>query len=416
MNVLLVDDDHVSLTIAKAALSEIAETIAAYTDARAALEEDLDKFDVIISDYHMPLMRGDEFLSAVRERVSRVPFAFLTINDSTGVAVELIRLGADDYIQKPIEPTDFRYRVEKLIRDKKRELRIEQIEQERRLLDLEKRKLINWRILYASKDSRQTDRLVAHLARNINQGGGFLWLDLLKSSIRELDDANYSVPKEIMDMSVTSAENSRRLLELTEFIGRIESMELEIERMSVIDLFERVETFVKETLAPITERYDRWIELGVPPTIEGEVSVEFERLSEILRELVANAIKYSPPDTPIRIDYEAIERADRAYISVRVNNVARDLQEKDETGDPIIGIPYDYQELVFDLFFTIEAFPEYIDDESWTDGAGLNIARKLIRRMNGDISVHSGVDYTSDPPRLVVRMDVAIPMERSKDG
>lgn len=415
MKALLVDDDPVILAIAKAALKEIAWESVSYTDARSALEEDLASFDIVVSDFHMPAMRGDEFLEAVRKAASHVPFVFLTINDSIGVAVELIRLGADDYIQKPIEPVDFVYRIQKIVRDKKRELRIATIEQETRLLDLEKRKLINWRILYASKDARQTEQLVANLARNINQSGGFLWLDMLSSSAKELNDTEYSIPKEILDMSITAAENSRRLLELTEFIGRVETIDIEMEEMTTGEFFDRFATMVTDSLAPIAESHDRTIILGRPPEVGGSISVGFGRLGEVMHELIVNAIKYSPPESPIRIDFESGRYNQRSAITIQIINLARELQAKSDEEDRIVGIPYDYQELIFDLFFTIEAFPLYLDEESWTDGSGLYIARKLIHRMDGWLSVHSGVDYTVSPAQPVVRMDTHIPIQHPND-
>lgn len=412
MRILLVDDDSISLSVAKTALRNLSADIVSHTDPREALREDLPSFDIIVSDFHMPAMRGDEFLENVRDAAPRVAFVFLTINDSIGIAVELIRHGADDYIQKPIEPADFSYRIQKAIRDKTRELRIAEIEQERRLIDLEKRKLINWRILYASKDARQTEKLIENLSRTINQSGGFLWLDMLTMSMSELDETNYSVPKEVLDMSITAAENSRRLLELTEFIGRIESVELVTETLDGPAFFERIRSILNDTIVPIAERHDRAVAVYQEPEIPGRCTVDLGRVGEILRELIANAIKYSPPGSPFRIDFDYTSHADKSCIAIRVANVARELQTRNDAGDPIVGIPYDYQELVFDLFFTIEAFPQYIEDESWTDGAGLYIARKLAQRMNGWISVHSGIDYTIDPPEPVVRMDLILPVDK----
>lgn len=411
MKVLLVDDDSINLTVARGALRDLVGDIVTHTDPKAALEEELTSFDVIVSDFHMPTMRGDVFLQKVRAVAPRVPFVFLTINDSIGIAVELIRHGADDYIQKPIEPADFSYRVQKAIRDKKRELRIAEIEQERRLIDLEKRKLINWRILYASKDARQTEKLIENLSRNINQSGGFLWLDMLTASMSELDESTYSVPKEILDMSITAAENSRRLLELTEFIGRIDSIDLVTESLEAGAFVERIHSMIRDSIIPIAESHERTVAVSEPPSIDGTVTVDFSRIGEIMRELIVNAIKYSPARSPISVDFDVVRQEERSGISIRFTNIARELQAKTDEGTPIVGIPYDYQELVFDLFFTIDAFPRYIDEEQWTDGAGLYIARKLTQRMGGWITVHSGIDYTVEPAEPVVRIDLYLPVD-----
>lgn len=62
--------------------------------------------DVIISDINMPVMNGIEFYKALRriERLTPVPFMFLTAND-TSDEIRLGRdLGVEDYLIKPVDP------------------------------------------------------------------------------------------------------------------------------------------------------------------------------------------------------------------------------------------------------------------------------------------------------------------------
>ncbi|MFW5643503.1 MAG: response regulator, partial [Alkalispirochaeta sp.] len=386
MKVLLVDDEKVILTVSREALSGIADEIVTHIDPKEAAEEDLSSFDVILSDFYMPAMRGDEFLAIVKEHAPEVPFIFLTQNDDLGIAVELIRHGADDYISKPIDPKTFAFRVKKIVAEKERERQIKRILDEQRLLDMENRKLNNWRLLYASKDARQTDTLVGNLARNINQGGGFLWLDMLESSYSEADESNYLVPKAVLDMALTSARNQKRLLERVEFIGSLDHLEFDLETIDVESFHRHIEAVVRERLTEIVERHERTFDLGIIDFSEqtqavrnlagASVTIDRERIDEILHELVVNAVKYSPPGTPIGIATRSFVEGGKEILAVTVSNTARRLQATDNEGRNIYGIPYDFQELIFDLFFTIEAFPEYIPEERWTDGTGLFIARK----------------------------------------
>lgn len=426
MRVLLVDDEKVILTVSRESLRDTAESIVTHTDPKEALHEDLSSFDVILSDFYMPGMRGDEFLKKVRETAPSVPFIFLTQNDDLGIAVELIRHGADDYISKPIDPKTFVFRVKKIIAEKERERQIQQILDEQRLLDLENRKLSNWRLLYASKDARQTETLVANLARNINQGGGFLWLDMLESSYSEADEANYTVPKAVLDMALTSARNQKRLLERVEFIGNLDTAEFDIQSYPTDAFHTFLNTTIKERLTPIVEAHDRTFDLALVDfsektaarkQLEGtSVRVDRDKIADILHELVANAVKYSPEGTPIKISSSSYTEHGEEILTVEVSNAARQLQAKEREGGSIIGIPYDYHELIFDLFFTIEAFPEYIPEEEWTDGTGLYIARKIMKRFGGWVAAHSGVDYTWKKPQPMVRVDLRIPLSRTSTG
>lgn len=421
MKVLLVDDEKVILTVSREALSETAREVVTHTDPKEALREDLASFDVILSDFYMPEMRGDEFLANVKEVAPNVPFIFLTQNDDLGIAVELIRHGADDYISKPIDPKTFVFRIKKIIAEKERERQIEQILDEQRLLDLENRKLSNWRLLYASKDARQTETLVSNLARNINQGGGFLWLDMLESSYSEADATNYTVPKAVLDMALTSARNQKRLLERVEYIGTIDTVEFERESIAATDFLRHLEQTFTSRIAPVGSAHNRSFDLLLTDSndespsmkaLEGRrVNVDLEKVGDVLYELVVNAIKFSPPETPIRLTATTTTERDQEILAIEVANIARKLQATDRDGNPVYGIPYDYQELVFDLFFTIESFPEYLPEEMWTDGTGLYIARKIMRRMDGWVAAHSGIDYTWKEPQPMVRVDIRVPFE-----
>ncbi|WP_132058867.1 response regulator [Halorussus amylolyticus] len=57
-------------------------------------------FDCIVSDYEMPGMDGLEFLDAVRERDTDVPFILLTGGGSERIASRAISAGVTDYLQK----------------------------------------------------------------------------------------------------------------------------------------------------------------------------------------------------------------------------------------------------------------------------------------------------------------------------
>jgi PAS domain S-box-containing protein len=59
-----------------------------------------DRFDCVVSDYDMPGRNGVEFLKAVREEYSDLPFILFTGKGSEEIASEAISAGATDYLQK----------------------------------------------------------------------------------------------------------------------------------------------------------------------------------------------------------------------------------------------------------------------------------------------------------------------------
>lgn len=127
---------------------------------------------------------------------------------------------------------------------------------------------------------------------------------------------------------------------------------------TVVDLFES--WVVKE---------QRVIEVDVPAN--AIVCADEIRLKQILRNLIANALRYSPPQTPIRLTATTDDEQRLACISVI---------------DRGLGIPADKQKVIFEKFVRLDR-----DMNSPTRGSGLGlyITRQLVEAMGGTISVES---------------------------
>jgi DNA-binding response OmpR family regulator len=407
----VVDDDETTALIIRRTLEKNDFEVVSRSDPEEALEDvKANGFDLIISDYFMPRLNGDELLRAVRNRDQEVAFVFLTSNTDVRVAIELVKSGADDHIVKPVVAEDLLFRVRKNLREREQARRIAEIERERALLDLENKKLVNWRALYASKDIHQTEQMISLLSRTINQSGGFLWVDMLKSNLEKLEDGNYKISPELVEMILESAEGQKKIFDYITFISEIDSIELEINEYKTGDLVEQLVAYAKAELDPLAERHGR--SLGIADDVkkrERKVRADSGYLKDIAHELIVNAVKYSPEGSRISLSFDEEVSGDTPVLSLIVRSKPRELSAKDNSGSPIIGIPYDFSELVFDLFYTIEAFPTSIDEERWSDGTGLFVARKLLRRQDGWIRTSNGVDYTGSSPQTFVRFVASLP-------
>jgi PAS domain S-box-containing protein len=102
IKVLLVDDEPALLDIGKIFLEKNGEMqVTTAQSAPVALTLfSQERFDTIVSDYEMPVMNGIEFLRAVREQDSHIPFIIFTGRGREEVAIEAINCGADFYLQK----------------------------------------------------------------------------------------------------------------------------------------------------------------------------------------------------------------------------------------------------------------------------------------------------------------------------
>ncbi|MGV3581858.1 MAG: sigma-54-dependent transcriptional regulator [Methylophilus sp.] len=59
--------------------------------------------DLVVSDLHMPGMNGLELLKNMRQTFESLPFVMVTAQGEIKTAVEAMKLGAADYIQRPFE-------------------------------------------------------------------------------------------------------------------------------------------------------------------------------------------------------------------------------------------------------------------------------------------------------------------------
>ncbi len=114
---------------------------------------------------------------------------------------------------------------------------------------------------------------------------------------------------------------------------------------------------------------ERSVQVNISPTIN--VLADETRLKQVLRNLIANALRYSPPQTSIRITAKVLPQEDTVEIRVI---------------DHGAGIPPDKQELIFDKFVRLERDMHGIIRGS---GLGLYITRQLVVAMKGTISVES---------------------------
>ena len=89
----------------------------------ASGEEALAKLDdgirpqliVILSDINMPGMDGLELLARIRDLQPGTPTLLITGHGDHNIAIQALRGGAYDYIQKPIDPESFIRQMERFL-------------------------------------------------------------------------------------------------------------------------------------------------------------------------------------------------------------------------------------------------------------------------------------------------------------
>jgi two-component system, NtrC family, response regulator AtoC len=115
--VLVIDDETGSRESMAIAIEKAGCEVRTFDDARKALEylEETGSARAAVCDLRMPGMDGVAFLKEVRERQLDLGVVLVTAYGSIESAVEAMRVGADDYLTKPVDLYELRQRVMNLI-------------------------------------------------------------------------------------------------------------------------------------------------------------------------------------------------------------------------------------------------------------------------------------------------------------
>ena len=101
---LVVDDDRVARRVHAKILEKLGFKVTTAPEAETGLIiTSKQSFDLILSDLSMPGMSGIDFLREARSRGLKCPFLILTAMGSVPRAVEAIKLGAFEFLQKPMK-------------------------------------------------------------------------------------------------------------------------------------------------------------------------------------------------------------------------------------------------------------------------------------------------------------------------
>lgn len=116
MNFAVIEDSRSQAEVLKALLKSEGHQVEVFADGGSCIEAMKSRtFDFFVLDWILPDMGGDQVLKHIRETVGwDVPVIFCTSRSDEDAAADILRLGADDYMAKPIRYMEFMARVQAL--------------------------------------------------------------------------------------------------------------------------------------------------------------------------------------------------------------------------------------------------------------------------------------------------------------
>lgn len=341
--ILVVDDQPQNLKILGEILSYDYELIIANNGITALKAMFLSKPDLVLLDIMMPEMDGFEVIREIKknEQYRGIPVVFLSAKDQPEDILKGFELGAVDYITKPFNQKEVLVRV-------KSHIELYQIRNE----------------LHTTNKNK--DDLIAVLANDLkNHILSALGLsDLL---VRTEDISNDKRKKYIRHIHSSSESTYALLMDLIHW-SKLQNNRFVL-NFKDTNLVSLLENNIEQLQTKLQEK-NIMIEKDYPDKIL--FTADEEKMNVVLRNLLDNAIKFSPIDGQVRI----FANNDKGIINCSIADMGKGMKE--ETLKKLFSQPH------------INAS----DDVAMYHGTGLGmwLCQKFIRLQKGEINVESNSD------------------------
>jgi putative two-component system response regulator len=117
MKVVIVDDTQLNLTLLQHLVRKLPDCEAlCFTDPVAGLDWCLaNEPDLVVVDYNMPVLDGIELTKRFRVRHPNIPVLMVTANHDTQVRHDALEIGVSDFLNKPLDNTEFKARSKNML-------------------------------------------------------------------------------------------------------------------------------------------------------------------------------------------------------------------------------------------------------------------------------------------------------------
>jgi len=299
------------------------------------------RFDLIILDFRLPDGDGLEILRALKSEARREPVVFVTTSSSTAIAVEAMKIGAEDYIVKEEGYVSVLPFVVREVIDRAR-LRSEHADMERRLARAERLASLN--------------TLMAGIAHNLNNPLTTVrtFVELLPSRYESDAEFRTTYYKLVLD----EIERIRLLIG-----SMMQAVTVPTEACdppwAAPDLLRELESYAAPVLRERRLRLEVECGADVPSVVASRESTK-----QALIVLLDNAIAFSPEGGVVRLTC-SLRDGEASLVRFQV-------------ADQGPGVPEDHRQKIFDPFFSTR---------SGGVGIGLFVALSVARAQGGTLEV-----------------------------
>lgn len=371
--ILSIDDERDFLTASAACLEDHGYRVVTADSGQEGLRLfEKSKPDLVLVDLRMPDVSGLDVIAHIKTHSPDTPVIVLSATGILHDAMTSLRMGAWDYLTKPIESKELLYRtIERSLEKAKLKIENKKYYQNiERMLDARTTDLHAARNA-AQAASRVKEEFLANMSHEFRTPLSSIlgYTDLLLTSKLDLEHQEYLEVIRRSSHELLSILSG--ILDLTKI--KTDQLELKRETFTPRRLAEEALSAIKTSSLGKPISFGLEIDSSVPESLIGDPF----HLKRILLNLLDNAVRFTPKgEVRLKVEREkaSLEDDDRECL-LRFSVI--------DTG---IGIPKELHEKIFEPFTQADNSPT----RNYSGvGLGLTICRRMIEKLGGKIWVVS---------------------------
>jgi signal transduction histidine kinase len=379
IKILVVEDEEIIRMMFKQSFSNWGFKVDTAENGKEAFDKCQNgSYDIIVTDLNMPVMDGMELLKRLKSKVPHQEVVVVTGYATIESAIEAMKLGAYDFILKPVNFDHVQFTINKLYT----KIRAEAENEELRAVNTQLMELheMKDKFLYITNHEIRTP------------------LTIIKGYIDVLRGLITNPGGEIIETLTILEDTTTELNELVDRMHLLRSLELgEIERETdSLDLKDILSKVYRELGSLFKIRnIDLKVMVDKKPLF---VTGDYRQVRLLMRELLHNALKFTPDKGSVVVKLEF--KNDQIQYSVK------------DTG---VGIPFEKQKLIFDRFYEIQDVVNHRSSKKDFMGGGLGIGlsmvKEIVEGMKGKVEL---VSESGEGSEFKIVLPFSNPREKAK--